>query len=393
MEVYRQAVIKVLGVGGGGGNAVNHMISKGFEDVSFHFMNTDFQALNSFQDRQCLQLGPNTTKGLGAGARPDVGEQAARESVDEIRKAIDGADMVFITAGMGGGTGTGAAPVVAEVAREMGILTVGVVTTPFSFEGKKRMNLALEGIGELSHHVDSLITIPNNKLLPALGQRVSLVQAFAHANDILANAVHGVSDLIVRPGMINVDFADVRTVMSNMGIAMMGYGCATGDNRAEEAVEQALFSPLLDDVPLESAKGILVNITAGDDFELGDFTIIGDRIQEIAGEDADVIIGTVTDPSLNNTLHVTLVATGLAQPNQGTAPVKVQDDIVKPVARATSNTPPSIHTDSRSDSRVGRGGVQSAAQKPVNEADRQSNNDLSDYDLLDIPAFLRRRAL
>ncbi|MBL6905155.1 MAG: cell division protein FtsZ, partial [Pseudomonadales bacterium] len=295
-NVAQSAEIKVVGVGGGGGNAVHHMINNQVEGVEFICANTDAQALNNLKAKTILQMGSNITKGLGAGANPEIGRQAALEDRDEIAEILSGADMVFITAGMGGGTGTGAAPIVAEVAREMGILTVAIVTRPFPFEGKKRSKVAEEGIRLLTEQVDSLITIPNEKLLDVLGKEASLLDAFKAANDVLLGAVKGIADLIMNPGMINVDFADVKTVMSEMGMAMMGTGAAVGADRAREAAEAAIRSPLLEDVNLQGARGILVNITAGENLSLGEFSEVGDTIEEFASDDATVVVGTVIDP-------------------------------------------------------------------------------------------------
>ena len=305
------AVIKVIGVGGGGGNAVAHMVSSSVDGVEFITANTDSQAIKNCGAKLQLQLGGNVTKGLGAGANPEVGRQAALEDREQIIAALDGADMVFITAGMGGGTGTGAAPVVAQLAKEMGILTVAVVTKPFPFEGRRRMQVALKGIEELSAHCDSLITIPNEKLITVLGRNATMVQAFRAANDVLQGAVQGIADLIVRPGLINVDFADVRTVMSEMGLAMMGTGSARGDDRAQAAAEGAIQNPLLDDVNLSGANGILVNITAGPDFTMAEFDEIGRTVEGFASEDATVVVGTVLDPEMQDEVRVTVVATGL----------------------------------------------------------------------------------
>ena len=305
------AVIKVIGVGGGGGNAVAHMVSSSVDGVEFITANTDSQAIKNCGAKLPLQLGGNVTKGLGAGANPEVGRQAALEDREQIIAALDGADMVFITAGMGGGTGTGAAPVVAQLAKEMGILTVAVVTKPFPFEGRRRMQVALKGIEELSAHCDSLITIPNEKLITVLGRNATMVQAFRAANDVLQGAVQGIADLIVRPGLINVDFADVRTVMSEMGLAMMGTGTARGDDRAQAAAESAIQNPLLDDVNLAGANGILVNITAGPDFTMAEFDEIGRTVEGFASEDATVVVGTVLDPEMQDEVRVTVVATGL----------------------------------------------------------------------------------
>ena len=305
------AVIKVIGVGGGGGNAVAHMVNGSIDGVEFITANTDAQAIKNCGAKLQLQLGSNVTKGLGAGANPEVGRQAALEDRERIMDALQGADMVFITAGMGGGTGTGAAPVVAQLAKEMGILTVAVVTKPFPFEGRRRMQVALKGIDELSQHCDSLITIPNEKLITVLGRNATMIQAFRAANDVLLGAVQGIADLIVRPGLINVDFADVRTVMSEMGLAMMGTGHARGDDRASAAAESAIQNPLLDDVNLSGANGILVNITAGPDFTMAEFDEVGRTIENFASEDATVVIGTVLDPDMQDEVRVTVVATGL----------------------------------------------------------------------------------
>ncbi|ADV26501.1 cell division protein FtsZ [Pseudoxanthomonas suwonensis 11-1] len=316
------AVIKVIGVGGGGGNAVAHMVNSSVDGVEFIIANTDSQAIKNCGAKLQLQLGGNVTKGLGAGANPEVGRQAALEDREQIIAALEGADMVFITAGMGGGTGTGAAPVVAQLAKEMGILTVAVVTKPFPFEGRRRMQVALKGIEELSQHCDSLITIPNEKLITVLGRNATMVQAFRAANDVLQGAVQGIADLIVRPGLINVDFADVRTVMSEMGLAMMGTGSARGDDRAQAAAEAAIQNPLLDDVNLAGANGILVNITAGPDFTMAEFDEIGRSIEAFASEDATVVVGTVLDPDMQDEVRVTVVATGL---NRAVARQPVRD--------------------------------------------------------------------
>ena len=310
------AVIKVVGVGGGGGTAVAHMVNSQVDGVEFITANTDSQAIKNCGAKLQLQLGSNVTKGLGAGANPEVGRQAALEDRERIMDALQGADMVFITAGMGGGTGTGAAPVVAQLAKEMGILTVAVVTKPFPFEGRRRMQVALKGIEDLSSHCDSLITIPNEKLITVLGRNATMVQAFRAANDVLLGAVQGIADLIVRPGLINVDFADVRTVMAEMGLAMMGTGHARGDDRAQAAAESAIQNPLLDDVNLAGANGILVNITAGPDFTMSEFDEVGRTVENFASEDATIVIGTVLDPDMADDVRVTVVATGL---NRGVA--------------------------------------------------------------------------
>lgn len=312
------AVIKVIGIGGSGGNAVEHMLSQNIEGVEFICVNTDSQALKNSSARSTIQIGSELTKGLGAGANPEVGKRAAQEDRTQIQKALEGADMVFITAGMGGGTGTGAAPVIAEVAKEMGILTVAVVTKPFPFEGRRRMQLAEYGISELSQSVDSLITIPNAKLLSVLGKNISLLDAFKAANGVLQGAVQGIAELITRPGLINVDFADVRTVMSAMGVAMMGTAIATGENRSREAAEAAVASPLLEDVNLAGAKGVLVNITAGMDMSIGEFEEVGDVIKDFTSDQATVVVGTVIDPEMTDELRVTIVVTGLESDDRTT---------------------------------------------------------------------------
>ena len=329
-DVAQNAVIKVIGVGGGGGNAVEHMVATDVDGVEFICANTDAQALNNMGSRNVLQLGGEITKGLGAGANPDIGRQAALEDREQIVDMLSGADMVFITAGMGGGTGTGAAPIVAEVAKELGILTVAVVTKPFPFEGRKRMLIADEGVRELSENVDSLIIVPNEKLLQVLGKNCTLINAFNEANDVLKGAVQGISDLIIRPGMINVDFADVRTVMSEMGTSMMGTGSARGENRAIEAAEAAVRSPLLEDVDLMGARGILVNITAGLDLGLGEFSDVGQVVEEFASDNATVVVGTVIDPEMVDDIKVTVVATGLQKPEEEQSTVKVINKTRKP---------------------------------------------------------------
>ena len=324
MDTYgQQAVIKVIGVGGGGGNVVDHMVTANIDGVEFINANTDSQALKRSQAKTILQLGTNLTKGLGCGANPDIGRQAAVEDRERIAEVLAGADMVFITAGMGGGTGTGAAPVVAQVAKDMGILTVAVVTKPFPFEGRKRMGIAEQGIAELGQYVDSIITIPNEKLLTVLGKDATLLDTFSKANQVLQNAVQGIAELITRPGLINVDFADVRTVMSEMGMAMMGAASASGPSRAREAAIAAVSSPLLEDINISGARGILVNITAGLDMSIGEFEEVGNAIKEFASEDATVVIGTVIEPEMREELRVTVVATGLGQEKQRKQPYKV----------------------------------------------------------------------
>ncbi|MBV6823960.1 cell division protein FtsZ [Pseudomonas sp. PD9R] len=383
-------VIKVIGVGGGGGNAVNHMVKSNIEGVEFICANTDAQALKSIGARTILQLGTGVTKGLGAGANPEVGRQAALEDRERIAEVLQGTNMVFITTGMGGGTGTGAAPIIAEVAKEMGILTVAVVTRPFPFEGRKRMQIADEGIRLLSESVDSLITIPNEKLLTILGKDASLLSAFAKADDVLAGAVRGISDIIKRPGMINVDFADVRTVMSEMGMAMMGTGCASGPNRAREATEAAIRNPLLEDVNLQGARGILVNITAGPDLSLGEYSDVGSIIEAFASEHAMVKVGTVIDPDMRDELHVTVVATGLGAKIE--KPVKVIDNTVhtsmasQPQQAPVRQEAPAVNYRDLDRPTVMRNQAQAGA------ATAAKMNPQDDLDYLDIPAFLRRQA-
>jgi len=386
-SIHQSAVIKVIGVGGGGGNAVKHMIASKVEGVEFICANTDAQALKDIDARTVLQLGNSMTKGLGAGANPEVGRQAAMEDRERIAEVLRGADMVFIAAGMGGGTGTGGAPVIAEVARELNILTVAVVTKPFPFEGRKRMAIAEAGIKELGERVDSLITIPNEKLLSVLGKQTSLLDAFKAANNVLLGAVQGIADLIIRPGMINVDFADVRTVMSEMGLAMMGTGRASGENRAREAAEAAIRSPLLEDVNLQGARGILVNVTAGLDMTMGEFNEVGEIVNDFASPDATVVIGTVIDPELSNELRVTVVATGLKMIGQVAAPAP--KEVVKPVAtKVIDNT------------RRASGQIDySALERPAHLRANASSHAVAaaplaekDLEYLDIPAFLRRQA-
>jgi len=382
------AAIKVVGIGGGGGNAIAHMVEAHVEGVEFVAMNTDAQALKRTGAQVQLQLGPNVTKGLGAGANPEVGRQAALEDRERITEVLKGADMVFITGGMGGGTGTGAAPVVAQLAKEMGILTVAVVTRPFPFEGRRRMQVAHKGLEELTQFVDSLITVPNEKLLSVLGREVSLVNAFRAANDVLMGAVQGIADLITRPGVINVDFADVRTVMSEMGMAMMGTGTARGDDRAQAAAEAAINNPLLDDVNLSGACGILVNITAGPSLTLREFDEVGRIVSEFASEDATVVVGTATDMEMQDEVRVTVVATGL---NRVAARQPVKDGLrVRPtLIRGGAESAPAIQpgyllrTGTGPAVMVGaEGGADAAAGVPSPGG----------IDYLDIPAFLRKQA-
>ncbi|GAB6140228.1 cell division protein FtsZ [Methylosoma difficile] len=385
VDMYSEtAVIKVIGVGGGGGNAVNHMIGRHIDGVEFICANTDAQALRKLDVGTIIQLGLELTKGLGAGTNPEIGKEAALENKERIKEVLQGADMVFLTAGMGGGTGTGAIPVIAEIAKEMGILTVAVVTKPFEFEGKKKMAVAELGIIELEKYVDSLITIPNQKLLPVLGKDVSLLNAFKAANDVLLDAVQGITELIVHPGMINVDFADVKTVMSGMGAAIMGSGAASGENRAREAAEKAIACPLLEDINLQGARGILVNISASD-MGIAEFNEVGSIVHEFASDDAIIKIGTAIDPTLGDEIKVTVVATGMGTPPPAAA--------VLPKAQ--------VRQFRNAASQGGYEGLERPASVRREKADTKperrdvfgvQNKKDSQFDDLDIPAFLRRQA-
>jgi len=375
-----EAIIKVIGVGGGGGNAVEHMVSQTIEGVEFVTANTDSQALRNSSADVTLQLGADVTKGLGAGANPEIGRCAAEEDRETIKQALQGADMIFIAAGMGGGTGTGAAPVVAEIAKEMGILTVAVVTKPFPFEGKKRMNYADQGIEFLSKNVDSLITIPNEKLLKVLGPGTSLLDAFKAANNVLLGAVQGIAELITRPGLINVDFADVRTVMSEMGTAMMGSGTASGDDRAQEAADAAISSPLLEDVDLAGARGILVNITAGMDISIDEFETVGNAVKAFASENATVVVGAVIDMDMTDELRVTVVATGIG------AESKPDITLVAPMPMAEPKVVGGDYTPAAPQASM----ATEAIAMTDSNAQKVTATDLDTY--LDIPAFLRKQA-
>ncbi len=388
----QEAVIKVIGVGGCGGNAVDHMITQGMEGVEFIAINTDAQALRRNKAAIQLQIGNSATKGLGAGGKWEVGREAALEDRERIAEMIDGADMLFIAAGMGGGTGTGAAPVVAEVAKDLGILAVAVVTKPFMFEGK-RMRSAETGLKSLSEHVDSLIVIPNEKLIQVLGAKTKLTDAFVAANEVLHNAVSGIAEIISNPGMINVDFADVKTVMSEVGMAMMGSAAATGESRAREAAEAAVASPLLENVDLKGARGVLVNITADDSLTLEEYYEVMNTIQGFAAEEATVIVGTSFDESMGDSLRVTMVATGLGNPVRNTQVKPPPITIVPPVITLLNGTdgmpvqgtgydpsrdydfPTSIRQNTRRSSQAAVELAQSAG-----------------IDTLDIPAFLRKQA-
>ncbi|MEN7342856.1 MAG: cell division protein FtsZ [Pseudomonadota bacterium] len=393
MDAHSQtAVIKVIGVGGGGGNAVSYMTESGIDGVDFICANTDAQALKNVSVGVSLQIGCNITKGLGAGANPDVGRQAAMEDRDRIQEVIEGADMLFITAGMGGGTGTGAAPIVAQVAKEMGILTVAVVTRPFRMEGAKRSAIADAGIAELGKYVDSLITIPNEKLLSVLGAETTLLDAFGSANGVLQGAVQGIAELITRPGLINVDFADVRTVMSEMGMAMMGSGQASGEDRAREAAEAAASSPLLEDINLAGANGILVNVTAGMDLSIGEFQEVGETIRAYASDDATVVVGTVIDPDMSNSIRVTVVATGLGQGNVGHEQPPMR--VIRRQQREAQPAMPAV--DAPAPQAAAQEPNYNHLEKPTIQRKRAVGDGLGDgmlqEELLDIPAFLRRQA-
>lgn len=378
------AVIKVIGVGGGGGNAVSHMVDAEVDGVEFVCANTDSQALKNSGAKCTLQLGASVTKGLGAGTNPETGRQAALEDRDRIIELLEGVDMVFITAGMGGGTGTGAAPVVAQIAKEKGILTVAVVTKPFPFEGRRRMQVALKGIEELGQYVDSLIIVPNEKLLTELNRDVTLLSAFKSANDVLLGAVRGIADLITRPGLINVDFADVRTVMSEMGMAMMGSGAARGDDRAQAAAMAAINNPLLEDVNLTGACGILVNVTAGSNLTMREFNDIGQVIYGFASEDATVVIGTALDADLDDEVRVTVVATGL---NRAPARQQVRDrDRDREIS--TARVPMRVVRNATTGAVDYLGESSTVPAAVVTETAANT----ADNDYLDIPAFLRRQA-
>ncbi|MCP4767827.1 MAG: cell division protein FtsZ [Gammaproteobacteria bacterium] len=372
----KDPIIKVIGVGGGGGNAVQHMVSAGIEGVEYICLNTDVQALKKMDMRTTMQIGASITKGLGAGADPGIGRQAALEDRERIQEAIEGSNMLFVTAGMGGGTGTGAAPVIAQIAKEMGILTVAVVTKPFGFERSKRMAQADTGIKELASVVDSLITIPNDKLMPVLGKQTSLLEVFEKANDVLRGAVQGIAELITCPGLINVDFADVRTVMSEMGMAMMGTGSAIGDDRAKEAAQAAISSPLLEDINIAGAQGILVNVTAGLDLAIGELDDVGTAITELASPDANVVVGTVIDSNMTDgELRVTMVATGLGK-----------DKLLADVPLAAIQPESNGEVDYKKLDRP------TAIRKKIVGDSVEMPEDKDSMDYLEIPAFLRRQA-
>ncbi|WCN15501.1 cell division protein FtsZ [Marinomonas mediterranea] len=398
------AVIKVVGVGGGGGNAVRHMLENQLEGVEFICANTDSKALMGLDSGITLQLGTTVTKGLGAGANPSVGRDSALEDQEKITQLLTGADMVFITAGMGGGTGTGAAPVIAQVARELGILTVAVVTKPFPFEGRRRAKVADAGLQELRENVDSLITVPNERLLPVLGKNISLLKAFGEANNVLFNAVQGITDLIMRPGLINVDFADVKTVMSEMGMAMMGTGSAIGEDRARVAAEAAIHNPLLEDINLKGARGVLVNITANEEVGLSEFTEVGGIIEEYASEDATVVIGCAIDPTVEDEMRVTVVATGLEGQSANVEMKSAVGDVSAVKPSVTQSAPSASNASKPAVEAVAKPVVTSSAVQKDDVSSEESQVKANDKSLesskgaddqlsyLDIPAFLRRQA-
>ncbi len=416
VDTYSQsAVIKVMGIGGGGGNAVEHMLAGSIEGVEFIVANTDAQALRNSSARTVLQLGTDVTKGLGAGANPEIGQQAALEDRERIMGVLEGTDMVFLTAGMGGGTGTGATPVIAQVAKELGVLTVAVVTRPFPFEGRKRASIAEEGIRELSQNVDSLIIIPNEKLLSVLGRDTSLLDSFKAANNVLYSAVQGISELITRPGLINVDFADVSTVMQEMGMSMMGTGRASGEDRARKAAKDAISSPLLEDIDLSGARGILVNMTAGLDMTIGEFEEMGDVIEEFASDQATVVVGSVIDPEMTDEVRVTVIATGVeraaisstsrltGRSSSETEAAKTKPKIVSnvepmpqpaPVEASNSNTrPKQVEKPARKEidySHLDRPAIMRHKHSEAESVGIDGKE--TDTDYLDIPAFLRRQA-
>ena len=382
----RSARMKVIGVGGAGGNAVNRMIDEDLEGVEFISANTDAQVLKSSRAQSTIQLGKKLTRGLGAGARPEIGRQALHESQDEVRKALDGADLVFITAGMGGGTGTGAAPIVGEIAREMGALTIGIVTRPFSFEGKKRMRQAEQGLAELRRTVDTMIVVPNDRLLSVVGKGTSFKDALKKADEVLLHATQGISDLIRVSGEVNVDFADVRTIMACRGPALMGSGFGEGDNRAQEAAQEAISSPLLDEVSIQGAKGVLINITGGMDLAIDEVSQISSIIQEEAGDDAEIIFGAVHDPSLEGKVRVTVIATGFDRSEAD------EENVIRP----EFNRPPQPQARPQPQAqpqpvrRVAQGGSAEAVELPLPRP-RERVVTMEQIRELDIPTFIRRQ--
>ncbi len=397
----RNARMKVVGVGGAGGNAVNRMIDEELEGVEFISMNTDAQALKGSQAQITLQIGKKLTRGLGAGARPEVGRQAVAESEEEVIRALEGADLVFVTAGMGGGTGTGAAPLVADLARELGALTIGVVTRPFSFEGKKRARQAMQGLAELRRSVDTMILVPNDRLLAVVPKGTSFRDALKKADEVLLNATRGISDLIRVTGEVNVDFADVRTVMSARGPALMGSGFGEGDNRAQEAAQEAISSPLLDDVSIAGARGVLINITGGMDLAIDEVTTISSIIQEEAGDEAEIIFGAVHDPELEGQVRVTVIATGFdSEEDEKVISGNFRRTVVQPqpvaqplqqIMSAPETIVPPAPTVERSEVRVAAVGA--GRPEPVLPLSRFPERRFSRDQIegLDIPTFIRRQ--
>jgi cell division protein FtsZ len=395
----QNARMKVVGVGGAGGNAVNRMIDEDLEGVEFISINTDVQALKSSRAQVTLQIGKKLTRGLGAGARPEIGRQALSESEEDVRRALDGADLVFVTAGMGGGTGTGAAPMIAEIARDMGALVIGVVTRPFSFEGKKRERQAALGLAELRRGVDTVIVVPNDRLLSVVPKGTSFRDALKKADEVLLNATQGISDLIRVTGDVNVDFADVRTIMSCRGPALMGTGFGEGDNRAQEAAQEAISSPLLDDVSIAGARGVLINITGGLDLAIDEVTRISSIIQEEAGEEAEIIFGAVHDAGLEGKVRVTVIATGfdsseeekVIRPDfQHATPEAPAPPLAQPLSKAGPVPKPAAMAPRLVEKKVAMGGGRTEPAVPVNRfpEKRVAREQLVE---LDIPTFIRRQ--
>lgn len=396
----QNARMKVIGVGGAGGNAVNRMVDEDLEGVEFITANTDAQALKSSQAQVTIQLGKKLTRGLGAGARPEIGRQAISESEDEVRRALDGADLVFIAAGMGGGTGTGAAPLIGEIAREMGALTIAIVTRPFSFEGKKRMRQADHGLAELRRAVDTMIVVPNDRILAVVGKGTSFKEALKRADEVLLHATQGISDLIRVTGDVNVDFADVRTIMACRGPALMGSGFGEGENRAQEAAQEAISSPLLDNVSIRGAQGVLINITGGMDLAIDEVHEISSIIQEEAGEDAEIIFGAVHDPDLEGKIRVTVIATGFDRSDEARDTQVIRPDFRRPTSIPTPNprpltqsTPqPLMQSEIQFERRVmGGGPVQDRADSASFQRPPERVMDRSQIGELDIPTFIRRQ--
>jgi cell division protein FtsZ len=388
------ARIKAIGIGGGGGNAVNTMIGAKLSGVDFMVANTDAQSLEKSQAALRIQLGGMVTKGLGAGANPEIGRRAAMEDQDKIKEHLAGSDMIFITAGMGGGTGTGGAPVIARLAREVGALTVGVVTKPFIFEGKKRMRQSEEGIEELKANVDTLIVIPNQRLLSIAAKTTTMLEAFHKADDVLLQAVRGISDLIITPGLINLDFADVRTVMAEMGLALMGAASASGENRAVEAAQKAISSPLLEDISIQGARGVLINITGGPDLCLHEVNEAASMIQEEAHEDANIIFGAVIDENMTDDIRITVIATGFGEVKEEPKPVQHN---VAPMANATSKNKKIVHLGTIVDDldtptwQRKKQGTEETETVTLNKSSFQFSKNQDEDDIYDIPTFLRRQ--